>query len=212
VPDRDDEPRPDQHRHVTGVDHLGGVGELLVLDVPRGPQHQPGDLTDRLGGGPVPVRGGLLGGELVQAEDPADGRHRAPVRLVQPEPDVRVLLALRLPGGVGVVRPARPPDTVVVDGAVDDGVRIAPLGLGAGPRRPGQALDELAELAWEHARPAPPQPEHPGSPIARRPCGDDGSGCPPAPAARVPVPVNSPVAVWPDRLVHPDRRRIAASS
>ena len=66
VPHADHEPRPDQDRHVAGVDDLGGGRELLVLDVPGGAQHQPGHLADGLHARPVPARHGLLDEQLVK--------------------------------------------------------------------------------------------------------------------------------------------------
>ncbi len=168
VPHGDREPRPDQHRDVAGLDHLGGVGEPVVLDVARGPQHQPRDVADRLHPGPVAAARGLLGDQLVQAEDLRDRGHRGLVRLVQAEPDERVAAASRQAGGLRVRHLTRLPRlgsarAPGVDRTVHHRVRVAAAHDGGGLRRADQAVQQLAERAGEHAPARPPAGPDPGA-------------------------------------------------
>jgi hypothetical protein len=145
VPHRDHEPRPDQHGDVAGVDDLRRRGQLVVLDVARGAQHEAGDVADRVDRGPVPRVDRLLDDQLVQAEDLADRPHGGPVGLVQPEPDEGAALAASLPGRLGEMGPLRPAAARGVDPAVDDRVGVgAALGGQGAPVARGDALDEPA--------------------------------------------------------------------
>ncbi len=175
---RDHEPLADQHRHVAGVDHLGGLGELLVLDVAGGAQHQPGHVADRL-------------------QRPAGARRRRPARRSAragrtPRRSRRIVARSgscrpsqtnaprcrrAMPGGLGVVHLARPGARRRVDRAVDHRVRVVPPRLGAaalGSRRIRPSISRPS-APW----PSPPrrrQPEHPPDPSVRRVAGRKVSG------------------------------------
>jgi hypothetical protein len=140
-----------------------------VLHVPRGAQHQAGDVADGLDRRAVAADERLLEGQLVQVERVGDGSHGRPVRLVQPQPDERAPVPVRLPGRLGVVHRPGPASPLPIDRAVHDRVRVAAPGLSDVAFGPGEVVDEpgqragdqLRELVPPPCRPSPPQPtEH----------------------------------------------------
>ena len=145
VPHRDGEAVTEQHHDVPGVDHLGGVGQLVVLHVPGGAQDQQRDRPVALHCGPVPVGERLFDGQLVEAEGLADRGEHGRAGIVQSQPDEGVAAVPRPGVRVGVVRLTGFPAAVDVDGAVDHGVRVGPAGGG------GVALDPSEQSTGQGA-------------------------------------------------------------
>jgi hypothetical protein len=121
VPDSDDEVLAEEHHHRAGLDHLGVLGQLGVLDVAGGTDHGEHHVVVPLDLGPLVHVRGVLDGQLVQVEDLGDLPQLDLAGLVQAEPDERVVRPA--PGGVqrvGVVPVAGLALAVDVQAAVDD--------------------------------------------------------------------------------------------
>ena len=121
MPHGDHELRADEQHHLAGLDHLGGLGQLGVLDVPGGAQHEEADLVAELLQ-LRPLRGldRVLDRELVQAVRLGDASHLGGTRLVQAQPDERVAAPSRLGERLAVVELAGLALAVDVQRAVDD--------------------------------------------------------------------------------------------
>jgi hypothetical protein len=160
VPDRDDEPRPAEHHHLAGLNHLAGGGQILVRDVPDGLEYGEQRVVVPLELGALVRLGRVLQGQCVQTELLADDGQLAIVRLEQADPDEP--LAALGPGqrlGVGV-DPAVAV-TVAIEAPVDQcavqlaaGDQIAP-GRAVTGRTPGEDSSHPACRAH-----VPPSPGH----------------------------------------------------
>ena len=141
VPDGDHEVRPDEHHEVAGLDDLAGLGQLGVLDVAGGADDQEGHLAVLLDLGALAALDGVLDRELVELEDGRDVLEVGRARLVQAEPDERVVARAGRGQRLGVVELARLALAVDIEAAVDD--RAAGAG---GRRRPGVGSAPVAKI------------------------------------------------------------------
>ena len=94
--DRDDEVLPEEQRHRAGLDHLGGFGQLGVLDVPGGPDDRERHVAVPFDLRPLELLERVLDGQFVQLEGVGDVGELVLARLVQAEPDERLRPAARL--------------------------------------------------------------------------------------------------------------------
>ncbi|GAA2610818.1 hypothetical protein GCM10010399_47110 [Dactylosporangium fulvum] len=87
----DDEVRPEEQPDGAGVDHLAGLGQLSVRQVPGGADDEERDVLVPLDLGPLRVRvERVLDGQRVQAEDLLHRTEVTGIRFVEPDPDERV--------------------------------------------------------------------------------------------------------------------------
>ena len=87
MPDRDHEVRADEDHHLTGLDHLAGAGQLVVLDVTSGLEDREQRVAVPLELGPLMGGDGVLDGERMQREFGCDVGEFRLVGLVEPDPD-----------------------------------------------------------------------------------------------------------------------------
>src|SRR6185503_14103232 len=118
---RDHVVRADEQHQVAGLDDLAGLGQLRVLDVPRGAHYEERHRAVGLDLRPLAALDRVLDRELVELEDVLDV---VGPRLVQTEPHERVVV---LAGGgqrVAIGPLAGQPDAIDVHGTVDDAFAV----------------------------------------------------------------------------------------
>ncbi len=93
----DHEVGADEHHDLAGGDDLAGGGQLVVVEVGDGLEYDEEGVAVTLDLGALVGLDGVLDGEGVQPEDLGQPLDLGGLRLVQPDPDVRVV---DLGGGV----------------------------------------------------------------------------------------------------------------